>query len=100
MAVVKSSATGEESSCSSQRSGSSHSCSSSDTESDTDSSAALAAACSLQVINEEDLAAILPENQTCSAFSDFGPCSENQPQSSDIKAVQENGLSLLYFFNV
>lgn len=93
MAVVKAAATGEESSCSSQRSGSSHSSSSSDTESDTDSSAALAAAaCSLQVINEEDLAAILPEHQPCAAFNDFGPCSENQPQTTHAKAVQENGM--------
>ncbi|XP_077298609.1 histone-lysine N-methyltransferase ash1 [Arctopsyche grandis] len=91
MAVVKAAVTGEESSCSSQRSGSSHSSSSSDTESDTDSSAALAAAaCSLQVINEEDLAAILPEHQPCAAFNDFGPCSENQPQTTHTKAVQEN----------
>lgn len=59
--------------------------SSSDSE-DSDSDRAILAACSLQEIPQEDLAAILPDQQECDAFGDFecNRVDKNSPQTGDM----------------
>lgn len=56
-------------------------CSTSDSE-DSDADSAMLASCSLQEIRQEDLAAILPDQQECDAFGGF-ECrtDKNSPQT-------------------
>ncbi|XP_068910676.1 histone-lysine N-methyltransferase ash1 isoform X6 [Tenebrio molitor] len=59
--------------------------SSSDSE-DSDADRAILASCSLQEIRQEDLAAILPDQQECDAFGDFecNRVDKNSPQTGDM----------------
>lgn len=63
--------------------GSTYSSSDSD---DSDADRSILASCSLQEIRQEDLAAILPDQQDCDAFGDFecNRVDKNSPQTGDI----------------
>ncbi|RZC36921.1 histone-lysine N-methyltransferase ash1 [Asbolus verrucosus] len=63
--------------------GSTYSSSDSD---DSDADRAILASCSLQEIRQEDLAAILPDQQECDAFGDFecNRVDKNSPQTGDM----------------
>ncbi|XP_044257929.1 histone-lysine N-methyltransferase ash1 isoform X1 [Tribolium madens] len=60
---------------------------SSDSE-DSDADRAILASCSLQEIRQEDLAAILPDQQECDAFGDFecNRVDKNSPQTGDMSS--------------
>lgn len=79
--------------------------SSSDTD-DSDAGSAMLASCSLQEIRQEDLAAILPDQQECDAFGGFetrpdkispqtGKCACCLEQKAQIESISH----FIHFFN-